>query len=149
MWRLGIFSMGGTMWSVSWAGATSPLCGWPGTSSKCTYITEIAMLMMCEFVSFKPIKRQKDSSLLDILYICKVCPRPRPIVAFKFLFCACFCQRKAICGYEGCKKCWTLYRDRSGWDQAAEVCKSHKTVETIATFLQFSYWSFSCVCLCL
>lgn len=34
MWRLATCSMGGTMWSGSWAGVTSPLCGWPGTSSK-------------------------------------------------------------------------------------------------------------------
>lgn len=26
--------MGDTMLSVNWAGGTSPLCGWPGTSSK-------------------------------------------------------------------------------------------------------------------
>lgn len=34
MWRLATCSMGDTMWSGSWAGVTSPLCGWPGTSSK-------------------------------------------------------------------------------------------------------------------
>lgn len=39
MWRLETCSMGGIMWSVNWAGGTSPLCGWPGTSSKFYYWT--------------------------------------------------------------------------------------------------------------
>lgn len=38
-------------------------------------------------------------------------------------------QRKAICGYEGCKERRALYRDRSRWDQAAEVGKSHENIQ--------------------
>lgn len=34
MWRSATCSTGDTMSSVNWAGGTSPLCGWPGTSSK-------------------------------------------------------------------------------------------------------------------
>lgn len=39
MWRLEICSTGDTMWSASWAGGTSPLCGWPGTSSRFCSLT--------------------------------------------------------------------------------------------------------------
>lgn len=37
----------------------------------------------------------------------------------------CVFQGEALCGHESCKKCWTLHRNCSGWDQAAEIRKAH------------------------
>lgn len=129
MWRLGIFLTEGTMWSANWAGATSPRCGWPGTSSKSTLITE----SICEFVRYKSKQQKKKKNHpygTEILSEHKTNYVAASWIYNTVLLSCClvhfFSQRKAICGHEGCKKCWTLHRDSSGWDQAAQVCKSRK-----------------------
>ena len=55
--------MGGTMWSGSWAGDTSPLCGWPGTFSKITshvIVCEGLRLHHTRFWSTHPSQYQKQ-----------------------------------------------------------------------------------------
>lgn len=78
--------------------------------------TYICLILLCPLLRVAlPVYELRNTMLLNI-YTCFANPGSARWLLF---------QWEAVCGPEGCQKCWRLYGNSTRWDQVVTLCKWH------------------------